>query len=352
MSIIATARPDGTGTVTLPTRGEQHVTANTLDDARDELLDLIAGEAAEVGHPLHVEAHDPDATYNVIVHPDGHIEPEQPQAGTTTQPQAAPAATKQRRKPRSTEPGNQKTTGQRVLGGIIAAAVLIGLVGGVAVALSRPAPPAPAAATADAAAAPADPQPEPAAAAPDGADAAAVANDSSVAWMGTQLPADTAAGPSTWTDTRATGFTRTPLGAALAAVHISTHIDPHTGPATFTPAIRNQVLGNTAPVVANYRAAYRAKSRQLSIRGGAPLTQLITVGRFLGWSIPTYTADGPNNVRLLVRAQGRDVEFIVPVRWVDSDWKAAPTIRDGQATFPIATQPQATNQFNAFQTRR
>lgn len=343
MSIIATARPDGTGTVTLPSRGEQHVAAGSLDDARDELLDLIAAEAAAVGHPLRVEAHDPDAIYNVVVHPDGQIEPEQPQAGTASQPQPQAAG------------AGKRPAWRRILGGTTVAAVLIGLLGGVAIALSRPAPtPEPAAAAADAAA-PADQQPVAPAPAPEppvDTDAAVEANDSSVAWMGTQLPADTTAGPTTWSATRSAGFTRTPLGAALAAVHISTHIDPHTGPATFVPAIRQQLLGNTNPVLATYTAAYRAKARQLGIRGGAPLTQLITVGRFVGWSIPTFTADGRNNVRLLVRARGRDIEFIVPVRWVDGDWKAAPTIHNGQATFPIATQPQATDQFNPFQVRR
>ena len=79
-TITVTVHPDATGSVTLPTSGEHTVTGATLDDARDQLLDLAVEEAAATGHALHVEARDPDATYHLIVHPDGTIDAEQPQA--------------------------------------------------------------------------------------------------------------------------------------------------------------------------------------------------------------------------------------------------------------------------------
>lgn len=331
MSIIATARPDGTGTVTLPSSGEQTVTADTLDDARDELLDLIAAEAATVGHPLRVEAHDPDAIYHVVVHPDGQIEPEQPQAGTTASP---PQASGGDRSQPYVVPSHRR---RRVIAGIAIAALGLGSLGGLAVALSRPAP-EPVTAAADADAPPAAPQPEP----------PTPANSGAVSWHGTALPIDTTAGPTTWTATRSSGFQHSELGAALAAVHISTHMDPYTGPDVFTPTINQQVIGDTDTLLDTYTAVYSQEAKKLHVTGGKALPA--ATGRFVSWTIPDYNPDGTNPVHLLVEAQNQLIEFVVPVRWVDGDWKAAPDIDASGAHFQTSQTPANSNSNTPFNT--
>lgn len=321
--IVATAREDGTGTVTLPVSGEHTVSCNNYHDARDALLELIFAEAANVAHPLTVEAHDPDGTtHTVIVHPNGEIDQEQPQAGiaaTTTDPK--PATAKKR-----------LTKKQRAI--VVSLAIAFGfiVIGGLSVALSKPAPVVEPPVAADAQ----QPAPEP-----------APVNDQSVDYLGTRLPVDTQAGPARWTPTRSFGFAQTELGAALAAVHISTHIDPYTGPDTFVPTINEQIVGDTAALTARYQAFYDQEATPAQKKNSEPLQA--TTGQFVGWNIPNFDATGTTDVQILVRAEGNDYAFVVPVSWHEGDWKAKPDIDAQGAHFQSTTAD--TDTFQPFNTQ-
>lgn len=73
-TIIATAREDGTGTVTLDGT-HRDVTTDSLDQARTALLALVAEEARKAGRPLTVIARGPDGEWPLLVHPNGQAQP-------------------------------------------------------------------------------------------------------------------------------------------------------------------------------------------------------------------------------------------------------------------------------------
>ena len=103
---------------------------------------------------------------------------------------------------------------------------------------------------------------------PSASPSAAHAGTMAMPWQGAALPVSDTAGPEQFTDTRSTGFSHDPQGAAFAAVHISTHIDPLTGPDVFTPTIEEQVVG--APdLMETTEQAYRKAARDMGLSPGA-----------------------------------------------------------------------------------
>lgn len=143
-----------------------------------------------------------------------------------------------------------------------------------------------------------------------------------VAWRGATLPASDADGPRDLTDTHAAGFARTPLGAALAAVHLSVRIDPHAGPDTFEPTIRQQVSGNTQQLLASVQRTYIALAQQAGVTDGAPI--IAATGAITGWRIDDDTSGSrPVVVDLRVDVPGGTaVNFAVTVTWDPrtNDW--------------------------------
>lgn len=144
-------------------------------------------------------------------------------------------------------------------------------------------------------------------------------------WQGAVLPVSDRAGPATFTETRSTGFSRDPQGAAFAAVHISTHIDPYTGPDVFTPTIKEQVVGQ-GDLVAQTRQAYEATARRQGMSGeaiadGAPV--LAPTGNISAWRIMAYRPDAVTTVELLVATPaGTRLVYEIPMVWRDGDWRA------------------------------
>lgn len=179
-----------------------------------------------------------------------------------------------------------------------------------------------------------------------------------VSWQGAALPVSPVAGPRVFTDTRAYGFAHDPLGAALAAVHISTHLDPYTGPKVFGPVLDEQVVAAPDDLVARTRAAYEAAARAqgydaADIRAGTPV--LAPTGAIRSWRIEDYRPDRPDRatVQLLVTTpQGQRVVYAIPVRWTAGDWAVSLANARPDATFDVMSPDRAElRDFHPFTTR-
>src|SRR5690606_32089314 len=99
--IDAVVREDGTGEVTID--GTYHpISTGSLEEARVEVLRRVTENAARVGRPVRASATGPEGLWNLIVHPDGTVVPEEdevapasaptPQASPTDPHPAAPTA--------------------------------------------------------------------------------------------------------------------------------------------------------------------------------------------------------------------------------------------------------------------
>lgn len=155
---------------------------------------------------------------------------------------------------------------------------------------------------------PADPEP-------------AEADVTAVTWQGYSMPVSPSAGPQRMTDTRATGFARTPLGAALAALHISVRMAPMTGPKVYRPAITEQVVGHdTTKQLAAVDTQYRQLAKVAGVSGGAPV--IGATPPFTGYRVRDYT-DTTATVDLVVTNpyKNTDLQYAIPVRWADGDWR-------------------------------
>lgn len=202
----------------------------------------------------------------------------------------------------------------RLIAAGLAATVMLALLGGLAVRLAQPAPPATVASHSGA--------PSAATVTPT---VAGVAGASAIAWQGAALPVHPTAGPRVLTDTRATGFSHDPLGAALAATHIATHLDPYTGPPVFEPTLAEQVLHAPEGLVQALTRAYRSAARQqgyakAAVAEGRPV--LAPTGAIQAWRIPEYHPDAVTTVELRVAAPGGELlTYEIHVRWQDEDWR-------------------------------
>jgi hypothetical protein len=91
--IDAIVREDGTGEVTID--GTFHpISAGSLEEARVEVLRRVTENAAQVGRPVRASATGPEGLWNLIVHPDGTVVPEEDDLAppSSPTPQAPPVA--------------------------------------------------------------------------------------------------------------------------------------------------------------------------------------------------------------------------------------------------------------------
>ena len=91
--IDAIVREDGSGEVTID--GTFHpISASSLEEARVEVLRRVTENAAQVGRPVRASATGPEGLWNLIVHPDGTVVPEEDELAppSSPTPQAPPAA--------------------------------------------------------------------------------------------------------------------------------------------------------------------------------------------------------------------------------------------------------------------
>ncbi|MFI6426426.1 ATPase [Promicromonospora sp. NPDC050880] len=90
--IDAVVREDGSGEVTID--GTFHpISAASLEEARVEVLRRVTENAARVGRPVRASATGPEGLWNLIVHPDGTVVPEEDELAppSAPTPQAPPA---------------------------------------------------------------------------------------------------------------------------------------------------------------------------------------------------------------------------------------------------------------------
>ena len=200
--------------------------------------------------------------------------------------------------------------------------IVLGLVGTSLLTIFRPAPDS-AVGSVSAASEPAEQEPAPLAAAPlPPVDPTPAGSDvTAVTWQGYSMPVSASAGPQRMTDTRATGFARTPLGAALAALHISVRMAPMTGPKVYRPTIVEQVVGHdTSKQLAAVNTQYQQLAKVAGVSGGAPV--IGATPPFTGYRVRDYS-DTTATVDLVVTNpyKNTDLQYAIPVRWVDGDWR-------------------------------
>jgi len=146
-----------------------------------------------------------------------------------------------------------------------------------------------------------------------------------IQFQGATVPVSRSSGPFRITGDLASGFAETPLGAALAAVHISARVNPDAGPAVFRPTITAQTTGDPAAFLNNINDQYQADAGQAGVAPGAPVSHG-TPGEVMGYKVDSYSVTGPTTVHLLASQPGTSlvVDIPVTVTWTGSDWKLIP----------------------------
>ncbi|WP_026416343.1 hypothetical protein [Actinomadura oligospora] len=159
---------------------------------------------------------------------------------------------------------------------------------------------------------------------------------------GFRLPYSASDGPNAVADDRAAGFARSPLGALLAAIHVSVRSDPRWGLATATSTVNTQFVGPD-------RAGMLASINTAPLAPGTPHAYAtLEAFRWQGYTPETASVDvvsaGPGDSDQVVRAATR-----IQLQWQDGDWRvvappggtwlgsAAPVgSLDGYTRFPTA----------------
>ncbi|MFE7508429.1 ATPase [Promicromonospora sp. NPDC057488] len=109
--IDAIVREDGSGEVTID--GTFHpIVAGSLEEARVEVLRRVTENAVQIGRPVRASATGPEGLWNLIVHPDGTVVPEEDELAppSSPTPQAPPAAAPPAAAPPAVAP-QEPTTG-------------------------------------------------------------------------------------------------------------------------------------------------------------------------------------------------------------------------------------------------
>ena len=169
-----------------------------------------------------------------------------------------------------------------------------------------------------------------------------------VTWQGYSMPVSPTAGPQTLTATRATGFARTEVGAALAALHISVRMAPMTGPKVYRPAITDQVVGqDTSKQLAAVDAEYQRLARVAGVSDGAPVVG--ATPPFTGYRVRDYTATTAT-VDLVVTNpyEDRDLQYSIPVRWTRGDWRIVFAPADTGGGWFTVTKPNPSTTYEPF----
>jgi hypothetical protein len=171
-----------------------------------------------------------------------------------------------------------------------------------------------------------------------------------VSVAGATVPVSTMAGPRDSAGGRARGFARTPLGAVLAAVHISVRLCPQAGPAVFEPTLIGQVVGaDKDGLAAQLAEDYQAARAQLGLPYGAPAGRLYSTTT--GYQVEMQGADAAT-VLLLIEGPGQDggvlVALATHVQWTGSDWVLeAPTRGDWSTVASVVTDPSGYRRFGS-----
>jgi hypothetical protein len=230
---------------------------------------------------------------------------------------------------------------------LVTAAAVVGLVvalGQRAIPVSQPTTPAPGTTRAGAS--------NTAASAAAGSPAASTGADE-LSWTsvaGAKVPVSRADGPRDTAAGRARGFAHTPMGAVLAAAHISLRLSPQVGPAVFEPTLAEQVVGaDQAALRAHLDDDYTTARAQLGVPYGAPAGRLYSTARGYRVRLVSDSADSAD-VGLLIEGPSTSGSVLIAlslhVRWVGGDWAlVAPTAGDWNTAAQVITDPSGYTRF-------
>ena len=142
------------------------------------------------------------------------------------------------------------------------------------------------------------------------------------AFMGGVIPVSEAEGPHEFTPEKSAGWERTPLAAAIAAVHLSARSSAVVGPDMFSATIATQTVGDSAGLQTQRQTEYDALAESAGVSNGGPIA--IATNEIIGWDIPTWDETNPT-VWLLVR-QPQTTNYTrveIPLQWDEAaaDWK-------------------------------
>ncbi len=165
---------------------------------------------------------------------------------------------------------------------------------------------------------------------------------------GARLPVSRSAGPRDSSAGRARGFAHTPMGAVLAAAHISLRLSPQVGPAVFEATLREQVVGGDAAALGQHLAdEYEQARAQLALPYGEPAGRLYATARGyqVGQDSPTTAT-----VRLLIEGPGTSGSVLVALtlhtQWVGGDWALlAPPGGTWDTSAAVVTDPAGYTRF-------
>jgi hypothetical protein len=148
-----------------------------------------------------------------------------------------------------------------------------------------------------------------------------------VSWRifaGLDLPVSATAGPHCLTETRASCFTHTADGAAMAAAQILVRTFPFAGSTTFGPTITDQVVGPGKSALARLTQQAYEEAAPAKFRAGEPLRS--TDGWIAGYRLDHDTdPTGPMaKLDLLIMGTGESPGFTsydVELVWQNNDWR-------------------------------
>lgn len=181
----------------------------------------------------------------------------------------------------------------------------------------------------------------------------AASHDEDVTWedvAGAQLPVSAEAGPRVRRGGRAWGFTRSPFGAVLGALHIGVRSSSNVGPAVYRPTIADQVVGDRSSLRIQSDTQYEADRRKYGIVDGEPIPQA-SKSRYVGWRVDGFEDDEPVTVHLLASGETPSgttfVDLVTTVRWEDGDWRlVAPTDGSWQQSVHVVSGPSGFRSFD------
>jgi len=145
---------------------------------------------------------------------------------------------------------------------------------------------------------------------------------------------------------RASGYSRSESGAALAAVQVLMRTSATSGSGVFLPVIATQVTGaNVAAFKAATLQEYERLRAQTAVASGAPIPG--ADARIAGYRIARYgETSGTATVEVVVTSpalSGRApfVSFAVPLQWSYGDWRVvAPARGDwGSVSTVLGSRP-------------
>ncbi len=172
-----------------------------------------------------------------------------------------------------------------------------------------------------------------------------------VDFHGVRLPVSASAGPGRESpDGAAAGFADTPLGAALAALHITVRLDARFGPRVYRPTLAGQVTGpDKAAAAANVEAAYAAHRRVSGTPPGQATGPVyVTV---VGFRFEAFTPASALVHLLLLAPAGTaagwaQADYRAELRWAEGDWRlVAPPAGNWQAVLTVVADAAGYTRF-------